>query len=593
MVTKRKALFVVVMLAVLAVLVYTVTAAPGVQVGFEIDGNTAQDDIVDEYDDWETVILGEEPDWDAGAGYLIRDGSSGPKAVIPETNIFAKGGKFYLPEEWTIEPGNTPAQNDLTNVYVYPILDDGSGNTWMIMGMERIKKQGTFDLDFEYNQTPWDGTSGTLVRSDGDVAVGFELSGNPEDPQADLEVLVLVYKPSNPTCTGWAGVYGEGWCIVFSGAGSALGPAGEATMNAVAFPQPPWGSYQSSGAPLPPGADVEPFFFAEAALNLTELGIAVGCPGFGSVHAKSRSSLEITADMKDLAGPLALPIPCRIYGHKYKDVNADGNVSNDSDSPLEGWTIELLDGVCTPEVDCRTDTTDSSGYYEFGGLSDGTYSVQEVCGAGWAQTYPAPKDGCGSGIHSGIVINLTNPDQGPYDFGNAHGSIIIRKEAKDKSAEGGVALLGGAGFTFDPNPFVGGVGTPEIFDGGAEDQAGEDGILCIDDVLLGSYQVSETDVPANYDGDPDTETVVVSSASTCADRLGDTYTPDATFTNVPLSEIEVIFRSLAGDGVTVAEITCEDEYGNVLTFDSGTDNEDETFTNLLPGTYTCKIFIDP
>jgi hypothetical protein len=87
--------------------------------------------------------------------------------------------------------------------------------------------------------------------------------------------------------------------------------------------------------------------------------------------------------------------------------------------------------------------------------------------------------------------------------------------------------------------------------------------------------------------------VVVSSASTCADRLGDTYTPDATFTNVPLSEIEVIFRSLAGDGVTVAEITCEDEYGNVLTFDSGTDNEDETFTNLLPGTYTCEIFIDP
>jgi hypothetical protein len=44
MVNKRRALFVVVLLAVLAVLVYTVAAAPGVQVGFEIDGNTAQDD---------------------------------------------------------------------------------------------------------------------------------------------------------------------------------------------------------------------------------------------------------------------------------------------------------------------------------------------------------------------------------------------------------------------------------------------------------------------------------------------------------------------------------------------------------------------
>ena len=39
--------------------------------------------------------------------------------------------------------------------------------------MERIKKQGTFDLDFEYNQVPWDGTSGNLVRTIPDAVVEF------------------------------------------------------------------------------------------------------------------------------------------------------------------------------------------------------------------------------------------------------------------------------------------------------------------------------------------------------------------------------------------------------------------------------------
>jgi hypothetical protein len=716
--TERAVLFVGATVVLLMAVVFQVLASPGIQAGFEIDGNTAVDQEPPG-EDWESVILDGGSGWTEGPGLLIRDGSSGPKAVTPEENIFAKGGKFGVPEEWIIEPGNTPAQNDLTNVYVYPVFPedpDSGGNTWMVMGMERIKKQGTFDLDFEYNQVPWDGTSGTLVRTPGDISVGFELSGNPEDPQADLEVLVVVYDPDDVTCADWAGVYGEGWCVAFSGAGGALGAFGEATMNAVAFDQPPWGSFQSSGAPLPEGEQVQPFFFAEAALNLTALGLEPGCPGFGSVHAKSRSSLEITADMKDLAGPRTLPIQCGLFGYKYKDVNGDGTVPNDDDTPLQDWTIELQDGSCTPGGDCITATTNISGFYEFGGLSDGTYTVAEICPEGWAQTYPTPTDGCGSGVHSGIEISISNKYAGPYNFGNAQGSIIlrkvveyadsstdllggagftfdvnpfdggapieiddwgmydqadnddgilciddvilgsyvitetqvpagyagdpssqtvtvdssgtcsdrlgaeydpatvsadatftntlgsiiIRKEAKDKSAEGGTALLGGAGFTFDPSPFVDGTGTPEIFDGGAEDQAdGEDGILCIDDVLLyDSYVITETAAPTTtYAADPEAQLVEVSSGGTCAERLGTEYDPetvsaDATFVNVPLSEIEVIFRSLAGYGVTEAVITCVDKDG-AMAFDSGTDDEDEVYTLLPPETYTCTIVIDP
>jgi len=525
----------------LAIVIVSVLAVNGA--GFEIDGNMAVDDPPNA-DDWESVILGTDPDWDAGPGLLIRDGSSGPKAINDELNIFAKGGKFGVPEEWTIEPGNTPAQNDLTNVYVYPVLPNGSEHTWMVMGMERIKKQGTFDLDFEYNQVPWDGTSGTLVRTPGDISIGFELSGNPDDPAADLEVLVLVYDPDDVSCSVWDAVYGEGWCVVFSGSGGALGAFGEATMNAVEFPEPPWGSFESSGAPLEPPDDwIQPFYFAEAALDLTALNLEPGCPGFGSVHAKSRSSLEITADMKDLAGPIALPIQCKIFGHKYEDVNGDGDLSDGI--ALDGWTIDLYlydNDTSTYNLYTST-TTDAFGYYEFGGLSDGTYRVKEVCPDGWAQTVPAPTNGCGSGVHAGIILNVSDTNLGPYDFGNARGSIIVKK------VDGYGALLPGAGFTFDPNPFDGGVAI-EIFDGGGDDQAnGSDGILCIDGVVLDSYQVTESTPPAGYAGDPLPQTVLVSSSSTCADRLADTYTADATFTNLLGS---IIIRKEDGYGEDLA-----------------------------------------
>lgn len=389
---------------------------------FEIDGDTAKQSAGG--DDWETVIY-PDPTWDGGPAYLILDGSSGPKAVVDELNIFAKGGKFADPTSWTIEPGNTPAQNDLTNIYVYPVIEGEDGASWMVMGMERIKKQGTFDLDFEYNQVGWDGLSGTLVRTEGDIVVGFELSGNPDDPTADLEIVILIYEPSNAACAGWPAVYGGGFCEVFRGSGDLLASSGYgvATMNSVAFPQPPWGSYQSSGAPLPDGGEVAPFFFAEAAINLSALGVEPTCPGFGTVHAKSRSSLEITADLKDLAGPQALPVNCWIEGTKYLDVNGNG-VRDAGEPPLEGWEIQLGgDGSATTY-------TDAAGHYIFENLSDGTYNVSEVCpdtSPAWFQTEPEDGGGvaCGDDIYT-VGINLDNRMY-VGDFGNGQPDIAIEK----------------------------------------------------------------------------------------------------------------------------------------------------------------------
>ena len=87
-------------------------------------------------------------------------------------------------------------------------------------------------------------------------------------------------------------------------------------------------------------------------------------------------------------------------------------------------------------------------------------------------------------------------------------------------------------------------------------------------------------------------------------HAGTSVSPSATFVNTPLSSIEVLFKSLAGNGVTTAHIECADSNGNPVdpnaengAADPAFDDTDETYGNgtsgLVPGTYTCTIVIDP
>src|SRR5262249_34541030 len=80
--------------------------------------------------------------------------------------------------------------------------------------------------------------------------------------------------------------------------------------------------------------------------------------------------------------------------------------------------------------------------------------------------------------------------------------------------------------------------TRAVADGGTLDHADDNnGYVCVDNVLFGSYDITETGVPSGYFGDPSTHTVAKSSPSTCADRLDANGVPkdagdiDATFTN--------------------------------------------------------------
>lgn len=594
----------------MALFVVQVAAVNLGDIDFEIDGNTAAGDDTPAGEDWESVILGGAPDWDAGPATLIQDGSSAPKAVVDEENIFAKGGKFGNPAGWTIEPGNVPAQNDLTNVYVnaYSGTDSESGDSWIAMGMHRIKKQGTFDLDFEFNKVAWNGASGTLTRTPGDIVVGYELSGNPEDPVSDLEVIILYYKPSDATCaseTFFTGtVYGAGFCEVFRGNAGALQDLGAGTMNAVAFDAPPWGAFKSNGSPLGSGEQVAPFFFAEAAINLSELGIDLGCPGFGSVHAKSRSSLEVTADLKDLAGPVSFSVSCYIDGYKFHDKNANGAWDKPAEPGLAGWTIQLYDSTGTTLKDSTT--TDSSGYYRFSGLSDGTYVVKEVCPSSWYQSYPGtnPATTCGGGTHT-FTVNTSNPTHSG-NFGNYQNGTVSGMKFKDAD-NSGTNNTGDSGL---------GSWAIKIY----EDTGSTAGVLDAGDSFVdtkttasdGSYSASLA--PGSYllcEVAQENWTQTAPGNSYCAadpDGLGladggyaVTVSSGGSYTlkdfgNTPLSDFDVRFFDLTGS--TDATISCvdgdENPIGSSPSSDAGSSETSVEASGVVIDTYTCTITItDP
>ena len=389
---------------------------------FEIEGNTALDQGGDF--DWENAIP---------PAVHIPDPNS---RIETDPTVFKPNSKFEDPAGWSIMPARVgPGQSELVNFLVWDIqpgdLDDGRPDDhWLVLGLERIKTPGFFEMDFEYNQVAWDGASGGLTRTPGDVLVGFELRGKPTSKRAAYKVLLLQYLPgAQPslcsTALGPGGEpesvdlgtdpcppYGEGgwyYRLLADDALAAESGLVQATMNADPF-TPPWPAIDGNGNPC---TDIGPYQFAEAAINLTALGIEPDCSDPGSVHAKSRSAPHVHSDLKDLVGPVRLTeCEARLDGHKFEDTNGNGLWDQD-EPPLEGWEIRLSDGSVTH--------TDSEGYYAFEDLRYGTYTVSEVCpqDEDWIQTMPAPDDpnSCGDAAYT-VTLDSCTPEVNDLDFGN-------------------------------------------------------------------------------------------------------------------------------------------------------------------------------
>jgi hypothetical protein len=212
-----------------------------------------------------------------------------------------------------------------------------------------------------------------------------------------------------------------------------------------------------------------------------------------------------------------------------------------------------------------------------------------------------PKSRSSSGISSSL-----QDDAGAIPFNvSICKSLLIRKEGKDASTAATNDLLGGATFHIAPHPTTGDAAGLDVTDNVAPDLNSTAGLVCVKVSGDGPFTITEKTAPANYLKDSSTKSNIVPANSDCPRSTA----PEATFTNTPLSQIEVKFTSLAGEGKTKAQIVCakgattvaaNSENGNADATPATNDSRDDTdevfgdgTTGLEPGVYTCTIDIDP
>jgi hypothetical protein len=598
--------------------------------------------------------------WDAGPGILIQDAHS----KLSDDDYFSPAGKFYNPPEgWDISLGGVGAeQDDLTNVYLYPILPNTpipipnqdlgqactaeptmtyADGTWMVMAMERTKESGDFYLDFELNQIAWhpdySHPVGKVlcegcgpVRSPGDLVVSYEiLGGKHENIEEDVRVLIMNYSPDyqpNLCHVTYQGanivgvvpggepcpyLEGTNFVIYFKEAAGVLDPSyGYAIMNNFSIKEPPWTSLDSAGDPRDP---IPAYMFMEAAINLSKFGFEVGCPGFGSVHAKSKSSDSATADLKDLAGPVPLPVECYIEGCKKVDVNADHEISSDPFYTMppytSGWPVTLYKwNESTDQWDQGpTVFTNASGCYEFDSIADGLYRIDEGHLAGWVQTFPTEGTGIecigGDCHYVDIDVDIDHAKQTGYDFGNVPLKNISGCKFIDYGADGAIDVGDICDSEDDVNyPGCSGI-TVNLYNSTddliATTITGEDGCYEFTSLLPGDYRVDITEHPGFFCSYPveDCEWNI---------PLGSEDVTDADFldySKVDISGCKEIDLNLDGEGdgcpTDPQDVNYDGCVGVTIELWNATAKIDETqtgtdgcyaFNDLMPGEdYTVKV----
>jgi Prealbumin-like fold domain len=218
----------------------------------------------------------------------------------------------------------------------------------------------------------------------------------------------------------------------------------------------------------------------------------------------------------------------------------------------------------------------------FADLAPGTYDVAETVPAGWTLVSSSCSDGsdpASIGLTGGETVTCTFHDA------RQSGAILIVKTRKH--AEDGPGDHAHPGVTFT---VTGG----ELPAAGVTAVTDESGEACVDGLVLsslaGAYTVTET-VPAGYVADGETAKVVsVTTESTC----GDDSEAVVSFRNTPLTNLSVSVDSQV-DGGTHSSIVCEDADGEIGSAGTGFDTDDVSLgvDDLVPGTYTCVVVIDP
>ena len=496
-------------------------------------------------------------------------------------NSFGGGTKEDDPNVTVVTGSIPPMKSDLTRFYV--ASEFASNSNFLYLAWERSNVLGSANMDFELNREPQPDltTTGakTLVRTAGDVLITFDFGGSGSPV---LGLLTWVTSGAASQCFSANSLPCWGNRVNLSAAGFA-----EGAVNSTTVTDP------IANVSLPAGT------FGEAAINLTAAGVfpAGTCEALGSAFLKSRASASFPAEVKDFIAPQPVNISnCgRVIIKKRTDprgINQDFSFT----SNLSGATL-----TCTqPAPETPTSfTLNDNGNSGTGDSAANTQNCANVPFGSYTVTEGAEPSGfalesltCsveGTGGSSGSQ-DATNPFQANISL---TGVDVVTCVYVDKQQLGAIKItktsskaaatpLAGATFSITSG------GTPIA---GSPFTTGNDGTVCVDHLLFGTYSVTETAAPAGYAIDDMTaHDVSVSANSTCGDGNEATFSA----TDTPLTDLLVRATSQATGG-TQSQITCVDaSNANIGNSPQGFSDPVQVDANgLKPGTYSCTVVIDP
>ncbi len=199
-----------------------------------------------------------------------------------------------------------------------------------------------------------------------------------------------------------------------------------------------------------------------------------------------------------------------------------------------------------------------------------------------------------------VVSNTATVASGNDGGGSSTASVTVECAAiriLKQSTKSGNPLVSNAGAVFSiegPSPSTSSFSVTDDETAAAPDEDADAGEVCVSGLAPGTYTVNETTAPSGYGGASQTDvTVEAVNGTNCSTNLP-SGTGVATFTNSPLSDIQVRFRDGGSGETSIISMTCDNATGTSSTADTTGWDDTLTVTGVeAPTTIVCTIDIDP
>jgi hypothetical protein len=471
-------------------------------------------------------------------------------------------------KEDTVCPGAVtdsipPNKSDLLSFHVYEEAGTGGHPGFLNLAWSRVSEpSGTTLMDFEFNQS---GTScagsPNKVRTPGDLLIEYAIDQG--GARADI------------TARTWTGsAWGPGADLDVPSATCGGNPCAAGTINTSLIPAAETDGLLASGSK-------QPRTFGEAQIDLRLLFQPNKCVSFGSAMLKSRSSDSFTSQLKDFVAPVGIDLQnCgNVIIRKQTIPDEDPNVTD------FGYTKSFG----TDPASDNTFTLKDDGVKDYGDtvLFGSGYTVTEdVIPANWefVSLDCTASSASTSFVVTGTTVTFSidsDTDQLDCTYTNRRllGAIEITKTRKHAADGPGAHPQAGVDFV------ITGGSLPAS---GVTVTTGADGTVCTGGLGFGAYTVTEQ-LPTGYVADgPLAKAVTVDTNAEC----GDGNEATVSFANTPLTNVTVSVDSQVNGG-TASTINCDWAAPDNSAVTGADGDGSLTRSDLLPGTYTCTVVIDP